>query len=541
MPKPLLKIEPAPAAVEMQERKEDREVSFQTPSQPQPQFSQFGGELSPDTFASKDGKKKPTIAAASSSVARKQSTVLHNADSDVKEKIADMGTLARRASVVRMWNKRPDKLKDKTHYRRGSIVLQQMELNMQKKGEDKVTAQEKRAYERLKNLKDKHILHKRSISALAVFSRGSGDALSNFDPFAVSNMPIDIQIGFRTKILTLLAIQLAGAMAMTMLLREVAPSFVGGFAGGIGALIGAFGIMIASLVLLFLVKYKHPLNYAFLILFTFSESLFMAAAMRLFDTYAPIITAAIICASMLLMNHFATRLRKPKKEKNAEGQSPRADASFRSSGRTVEQEYRRLHKTLAHFVPSGFKACLCASALALVIKVALDVSAVGFMASIGCAFVGVLWFSYDAACLCRKMSADEYIQAIVFFYTDMILFVIFLFVATLCVIACTATGGEGANSCDGCYCGGGGAGTCCYCEGDELTEEAREDQEFYTGAGEDAGDGRGGGGLADINSPENIAMGTSVAYGGTDFATDAAQIGDMSHSTNHRPLPTVAP
>ena len=57
-----------------------------------------------------------------------------------------------------------------------------------------------------------------------------------------------------------------------------------------------------------------------------------------------------------------------------------------------------------------------------------------------------MWLSYDAKCLVIKMSPDEYLQGVIFFYTDLVLFTIFLGLLLACMCM-----GEG-----GVECGGGG-------------------------------------------------------------------------------------
>jgi len=112
--------------------------------------------------------------------------------------------------------------------------------------------------------------------------------------------------------------------------------------------------------------------------------------------------------------------------------------------------------TLVSFYPCAFVAAF----VTLIVNVALSVGVdelsltVGqFMFVTGCNCVVMLWFAFDASCMVRKVSADEYMQAIVFFYTDIILFIVFLGVVGFC-LAIGARGNPGCFQmcfmCSGC-------------------------------------------------------------------------------------------
>ena len=65
------------------------------------------------------------------------------------------------------------------------------------------------------------------------------------------------------------------------------------------------------------------------------------------------------------------------------------------------------------------------------------------------------WFAYDATCMVSKMSPDEYMQAVVFFYTDIISFLSFMFLMCACLVL--GEGGEATACCTDLEFGGGGA------------------------------------------------------------------------------------
>ena len=64
------------------------------------------------------------------------------------------------------------------------------------------------------------------------------------------------------------------------------------------------------------------------------------------------------------------------------------------------------------------------------------------------------WFSYDADIIAHKLAVDEYIQAVVLFYTDLMLFLGFILL--LCFMCCF--GGDSGMAEGGGDMGGGGGG-----------------------------------------------------------------------------------
>jgi hypothetical protein len=96
-----------------------------------------------------------------------------------------------------------------------------------------------------------------------------------------------------------------------------------------------------------------------------------------------------------------------------------------------------------------------------------------FGASLVAMFLICMWFAYDASCMNERLSPDEYMQGMVFFYTDMVLFLFFLSIIFFACFACE--GGDCA-----CYGTadivpiGGTAGTN---ENDEEENSGREVQQ----------------------------------------------------------------
>jgi hypothetical protein len=98
------------------------------------------------------------------------------------------------------------------------------------------------------------------------------------------------------------------------------------------------------------------------------------------------------------------------------------------------------------------------------------VSALQYSASLAAMLVLVLWFAYDASCMNERLSPDEYMQGMVFFYTDMVLFSLFL---SIIFVACFACEGDCAcyGTADIAPIGGGGGGGNDDEEGEMIDEE----------------------------------------------------------------------
>ena len=97
----------------------------------------------------------------------------------------------KRNSVRENMARRGSILKPREHYRRGTIVLSHFENQIAKGG---VSERDIATYNRLKAIKDKDILHSRTIVGLSIFSGGFEDTS---DPFIVNKMPLDLQLAFR--------------------------------------------------------------------------------------------------------------------------------------------------------------------------------------------------------------------------------------------------------------------------------------------------------------------------------------------------------
>ncbi|GLE07592.1 hypothetical protein PINS_up018195 [Pythium insidiosum] len=87
----------------------------------------------------------------------------------------------------------------------------------------------------------------------------------------------------------------------------------------------------------------------------------------------------------------------------------------------------------------------------------------GFAATLGFQLFLVLWFAYDASSMYGIMSPDEYMQCVIYFYTDLIVLVVVTAVMTVVVLAllvlCRSDDSNSRSSHSDHSCGGDG--DCC--------------------------------------------------------------------------------
>ena len=70
-------------------------------------------------------------------------------------------------------------------------------------------------------------------------------------------------------------------------------------------------------------------------------------------------------------------------------------------------------------------------------------------------FLLLMWFSYDANSMYRVMTPDEYMNGIIYFYTDLVLIAVVcaVFVGiTVLASACGSSGGFGTCQWGSCHC-----------------------------------------------------------------------------------------
>jgi FtsH-binding integral membrane protein len=311
-----------------------------------------------------------------------------------------------------------DPAKRKLHYRRGSILIKHLE---EKKASGKATETDMKFFEVVKNRFDANFMESRTIISLSVFQTGSNPM---DDPFAVIHMPVEIQQGFRRKLFSIFTVQLLAVVILISFFSYVPAikeAFTKAFANWHYVFI-TFVVMVLALLWLYLVKYRFPLNFMVLGCYTVTQSLFFAAFDCLFQTKASIFIFTFLFGIMGITTVLSTTIIK------------------RSFDPSVQPTLISYPVVLLISFFLGF-----VTSLFIYFFYMMDVvSPLQYSASLAVMLLLIMWFAYDASCMNERLSPDEYMQGMVFFYTDMVLFLLFLSIIFVACFAC-----EGDCACYG--------------------------------------------------------------------------------------------
>ncbi|KAG7387352.1 hypothetical protein PHYPSEUDO_014376 [Phytophthora pseudosyringae] len=343
-----------------------------------------------------------------------------------------------------------DPTKRKAHYRRGSILIKHLE---EKKASGKATDTDMKFFEVVKKRFDANFMESRTIISLSVFQTGSNPM---DDPFAVIHMPVEIQQGFRRKLFSIFTLQLLAVViliAFFSYVPAIEDSFQTAFSNWHYVFV-MLVIMVLALLWLYLVKYRFPLNFMVLGVYTVTQSLFFAAFDCLFETKASIFIFSFLFGIMGVTTFLCTTIIKRSFDPNVQPT-------------LISYPVVLLIAFFLGFVTSLFIYFF------YMIEV---VSPLQYSASLAVMLLLIMWFAYDASCMNERLSPDEYMQGMVFFYTDMVLFLLFL---SIIFVACFACEGDCA----------------CYGTADivPIGRGGRNDDEEmdYDGEGVDAGEDMG--------------------------------------------------
>ncbi|KAG1687609.1 hypothetical protein DVH05_004730 [Phytophthora capsici] len=311
-----------------------------------------------------------------------------------------------------------DPTKRKAHYRRGSILIKHLE---EKKASGKATETDMKFFEVVKNRFDANFMESRTIISLSVFQTGSNPM---DDPFAVIHMPVVIQQGFRRKLFSIFTLQLL-AVVILILFFSYVPAITDAFNNTFDNwhyVFIMFVLMVLALLWLYLVKYRFPLNFMVLGVYTVTQSLFFAAFDCLFETKASIFIFTFLFGIMGVTTLLCTMIIR---------------RSFDPNIQPTLISYPVV-LLIAFFI--GF-----VTSLFIYFFYMIDVvSPLQYSASLAVMLLLIMWFAYDASCMNERLSPDEYMQGMVFFYTDMVLFLLFLSIIFVACFAC-----EGDCACYG--------------------------------------------------------------------------------------------
>lgn len=319
--------------------------------------------------------------------------------------------------VTKLFTSETDE-KGPAHYRRGSILIKHLE---EKQATGRATEKDMKFFEMVKSHFDANIMESRTIISLSVFQTGSNPMN---DPFAVIHMPVVIQQGFRRKLFAIFSIQLCAVVALICLFSYPA-TIVAAFQPVFSQwhfTFAAFVAMVVALLWLYLVKYRFPLNFVVLTVYTVSQSLFFAGCDYLFETKASIFSFSFLFCIMAITTMLCTFV--PKKP--------------------VHESVRPVLISYPAVIFVGYLLALLGSLVVYFVYMDDVLSTLQYSASLAAILLLVMWFAYDASCMNERLSPDEYMQGMVFFYTDMVLFLLFLSIIFVACFAC-----EGDCACYG--------------------------------------------------------------------------------------------
>jgi len=352
-----------------------------------------------------------------------------------------------------------------------------------------------RAYDDMKETKNHSIAEKAKIRALKSMNKKGGKHHNMmgmsvmgygkpvYDPFAAAHLPLVVQLGFRRKMLGTLALQLLATFLLTMLFlygmfEQVTGPLTGWKPDGVNAteveklkyngttfvptliLSVVWGML---LCIMFCFKHWYPANYVLLSTFTVFEALAVAlfsafftasndTGFTMFGFFPRVILFSAI--QVPLMMFWTTRVIKIDKLPEGAKIMPDGEISYADEFKPKEHFFDERTQTYVKVLSFGnasfrawwMTALICFPLFFFVLKGNNSGTAVLFSCLI--TILLAMWISYDAQCLSLKMSPDEFMSAVVFFYTDLVLLIaisaiIMMFIALMC---CGGGGGEGAEN-----------------------------------------------------------------------------------------------
>ncbi|KAG3102709.1 hypothetical protein PI124_g13856 [Phytophthora idaei] len=311
-----------------------------------------------------------------------------------------------------------DPTKRKAHYRRGSILIKHLE---EKKASGKATETDMKFFEVVKKRFDANFMESRTIISLSVFQTGSNPM---DDPFAVIHMPMEIQQGFRRKLFSIFTLQLLAVIILIAFFSYV-PAITDAFEETFfnwHYVFVMFVLMVLALLWLYFVKYRFPLNFMVLGVYTVTQSLFFTAFDCFFETKASIFIFTFLFGIMGITTLLCTTIIR----------------------RSVDPNVQRTLISYPVVLLISFFLGFVTSLFIYFFYMMDVVSPLQYSASLAVMLLLIMWFAYDASCMNERLSPDEYMQGMVFFYTDMVLFLLFLSIIFVACFAC-----EGDCACYG--------------------------------------------------------------------------------------------
>ncbi|KAF0739854.1 hypothetical protein Ae201684P_016859 [Aphanomyces euteiches] len=321
---------------------------------------------------------------------------------------SDLQTITRRNTIQSLWqhitgNRKNSTVKPRSHYRRGTIFLQHLEMQKVAKGDSRF---DHKFFDRVKEQYENAHLSTSTMIGLSIFQNGVNPVN---DPFIVDNMPIEIQIGFRRKLFRLFSMQLLSLVGLIAIFST--SSALRSAFGSFWHLVGIFALTIVLLFWLFIKKYNYPANFVILTLYTISTSIFLVGVDAFLSTHVTIFIFGFTFVVMTQLGFYCTLSYK------------------RSDGTPALFGYLKC-VTVAFILTLGVSCAIYFTLLTDIIGLT------AFLLSCGAILFLSFWFAYDASCMNQRLSPDEYMQGMIFFYTDMVVFIIFVGMIAFAFMAC---------------------------------------------------------------------------------------------------------
>mmetsp|Transcript_85 Transcript_85/g.171 ORF Transcript_85/g.171 Transcript_85/m.171 type:complete len:379 (+) Transcript_85:225-1361(+) len=234
--------------------------------------------------------------------------------------------------------------------------------------------------------------------------------LTEINPFAVINMPIDIQIQFRVKMFTLLC--LTNSILLLMMTSIVFWSPLHKALVGLNWLIllSFFG-WIYALVIMYAVKDKYPYNYLSLATFVFFAGLFLGSFSESFRSYANFQIVMYCTLSVFIFSVLSCT---------------------RFNGQLWPYARNSIIAWVITFTISLLNQCNVYGPYSM--------GKPGHFTMSWIITTMVLWwFSYDAKRIETRLTPDDYMMAVICFYSDFVI----VFVCCCCAMICCGSGSDG--------------------------------------------------------------------------------------------------
>ncbi|DAZ95833.1 TPA: hypothetical protein N0F65_008552 [Lagenidium giganteum] len=245
------------------------------------------------------------------------------------------------------------------------------------------------------------------------------------EPGSIAAMPIAVQIGFRRKMLSIFAVQLL-LLTVCMIILTYVPAIDKIMKSAFDQrlyIILALAVMVIFLGILYFVHAIFPANWIVLLLFTVVLSIFFGSIQVLLDTHA-----GVFCCAFTFFAIVITVL---------------------LSGITHKRNNRTV---LISSATSGFLSFSIVAVMSGVIfgiwkRDFITPAGIGY--SVLLEFILIMWFSYDASTMYSLISPDEYMNGVIYFYTDLIVLAVISLLFGAIIIFCSACGtASGFGYCD---------------------------------------------------------------------------------------------